>query len=157
MNLDAKVNFQGFFLIYHANLFGVLNPVSFPLYLIRYDTPVYYILISYGNHKKDLVYFLGAYGRLEFSPLEFRLHFWIRLNKESAEINYKFYCTTKGDTSWRLGTYPDKHLFNFSILTSLKCLSYKWHTLQGVYCKLKYWKCRWLILNKLRGQDIMMS
>lgn len=134
----------GFWILFH---FHCISFVMIHLFIIFWFHMV--------TIKKDLVYFLGAYGRLEFSPLEFRLYFWIRL-KESAEINYKFYCTTKGDTSWRRGTYPDKHLFNFSILTSLKCLSYKWHTLQGGYCKLKYWKCRWLILNKLRGQDITM-
>lgn len=46
--------------------------------------------------KKDLVYFLGVYGRLEFSFFEFRFYFWIRF-KELVEINYKFYCIIKGD------------------------------------------------------------
>lgn len=104
-----------------------MNFVLFLLYFIRYDIFVYYILILYGNYKKDLVYFLGVYGRLEFSFFEFRFYFWIRFNKELVEINYKFYCIIKGDIFWRFGTYLDKYFFNFFILIFLKCLSYKWY------------------------------
>ena len=66
------------------------------------------ILISYGGHKKSV-------------PLG-----------ESAEINFIFFVIQKdtlvGDmVHIQRGTV----YFNFSILRSLKCPSYKWHVLQG--------------------------